>query len=79
MKVGDNDNITVSLTEQSSELTAIVVTAVGIKRESKTIGYAASTIKNDELTRGKDRSVLNSLQGKVAGVNITSSSGGVGS
>jgi TonB-linked SusC/RagA family outer membrane protein len=68
-----------SLVRVVSELKEIVVTAVGVRREAKTLGYAVSTVKNEELTRGKDRSVLNSLQGKVAGVQITSTSGGVGS
>jgi TonB-linked SusC/RagA family outer membrane protein len=72
-------SLDVKLVEQATELTAVVVTANSIKREARSIGYAATTINNAELTKGKDRSVLNSLQGKVAGVQITSSSGGVGS
>ncbi len=72
-------SLDIKLEEQATELTAVVVTANSIKREARSIGYAATTINNAELTRGKDRSVLNSLQGKVAGVQITSSSGGVGS
>jgi TonB-linked SusC/RagA family outer membrane protein len=71
--------LTISLAEEPKELTTVVVTANSIKREARSIGYAATTINNAELTKGKDRSVLNSLQGKVAGVQITSSSGGVGS
>lgn len=77
--VGRDSNLSISLQEQSRELGEVVVTAAGIRREMRTLGYSAPTIRNEELTRAKDRSVLNSLQGKVAGVNITSSSGGVGS
>lgn len=77
--VGSDDNIAVTLTIKTQEMNEVIVTAAGIRREAKTLGYSAPTIKNEELTRGRDRSVLNSLQGKVAGVNITSSSGGVGS
>ncbi len=69
----------VSLEEEASQMNEVIVTANAIKREARSLGYATSTIKNEELTRGKDRSVLNSLQGKVAGVQITGSSGGVGS
>ncbi|GAO42898.1 SusC/RagA family TonB-linked outer membrane protein [Flavihumibacter petaseus] len=69
----------VTLEEEASQMNEVVVTANAIKREARSLGYATSTIKNDELTRSKDRSVLNSLQGKVAGVQITGSSGGVGS
>ncbi|ULQ56792.1 SusC/RagA family TonB-linked outer membrane protein [Flavihumibacter rivuli] len=69
----------VLLEEDANQMNEVIVTANAIKREARSLGYATSTIKNDELTRGKDRSVLNSLQGKVAGVQITGSSGGVGS
>ena len=79
LRVGTGNDITVSLQQQSQQLNEVVVTAQGIRREAKTLGYSAPTIRNEELTRGKDRSVLNSLQGKVAGVNITNASGGVGS
>ncbi|MCU7552385.1 SusC/RagA family TonB-linked outer membrane protein [Chitinophagaceae bacterium LB-8] len=77
--VGSNQNLSISLRNQNRELSEVVVTAVGIRREAKTIGYAATTVRNEELTRGRERSVLNSLQGKVAGVQITNTSGGVGS
>jgi TonB-linked SusC/RagA family outer membrane protein len=79
ISVGTDNNISVSLAEQSRELSEVVVTAGGVRREVRTLGYSAPTIRNEELTRARERSVLNSLQGKVAGVNITSSSGGVGS
>ncbi|KIC93209.1 hypothetical protein OI18_18315 [Flavihumibacter solisilvae] len=78
-KVPPSDKMIVILEEEASQMNEVVVTANAIKREARSLGYATSTIKNDELTRGKDRSVLNSLQGKVAGVQITGSSGGVGS
>lgn len=78
-KVGTGNTINVMLEEDSKQLSEVVVTANAIKREAKSLGYATSTITNAELTKGKDRSVLNSLQGKVAGVQISSSSGGVGS
>lgn len=71
--------LNISLEEEASQMNEVIVTANAIKREARSLGYATSTIKNEELTRGKDRSVLNSLQGKVAGVQITGSSGGVGS
>ena len=79
LAVGNSRELNINLQEKSAELSEVVVTAGGIKREMRTLGYSAPTIRNEELTRGRDRSVLNSLQGKVAGVNITNSSGGVGS
>jgi TonB-linked SusC/RagA family outer membrane protein len=57
----------------------VVVTAIGIKRSEKSLGYSSTQVKGDELTSTHDRSVLNSLQGKVAGINISSSSGSPGS
>lgn len=79
LKAGHAASIDVALDPEANQMDEVIVTANAIKREARSLGYATSTIKNDELTRGKDRSVLNSLQGKVAGVQITGSSGGVGS
>ena len=79
VNVGNNATVNVAIVERAASLNEVVVTAQGIRREARTLGYSAPTIRNEELTRGRDRSVLNSLQGKVAGVNITNASGGVGS
>jgi TonB-linked SusC/RagA family outer membrane protein len=58
---------------------AVVVTALGITRDAKSIGYSVTAVNNDEIAKSNDRSVLNSLQGKIAGVNISSASGAPGS
>src|SRR5204863_948270 len=79
LKASSGNTLDIALDEEAKQLSEIVVTANTIKREAKSLGYATTTINNAELTEGKDRSVLNSLQGKVAGVQITGSSGGVGS
>lgn len=78
-KLSGGATLNIALEENARELREVIVTANAIKREAGSIGYAQSTIKSAELTRGRDRSVLNSLQGKVAGVQISGSSGGVGS
>lgn len=57
--------LTVKLATNTQELGEVVVTAMGIKRESKTLTYAAQTIKNDEVTRIKDNNFINSLQGRA--------------
>lgn len=57
----------------------VVTTAQGIRREKRTLGYSAPTISNADLTRGQSTSALNGLQGKVSGVNITSTAGAPGS
>ncbi|WP_243347014.1 SusC/RagA family TonB-linked outer membrane protein [Parabacteroides sp. FAFU027] len=62
----------------SQALSEVVVTALGIKRSEKSLGYAATTISNQQLTTTGDRSALNALQGKVAGVDISSASGSPG-
>lgn len=55
----------------SQQLNEVVVTAIGMKKQEKALGYAASTIKNDELVAARSGSVMNGLSGKVAGVNVT--------
>jgi TonB-linked SusC/RagA family outer membrane protein len=79
LKLSAGNTLNASLEEEAKQLNEVIVTANSIKREAKSLGYATTTINNNELTKGKDRSVLNSLQGKVAGVQISGSSGGVGS
>ncbi|MGY5255248.1 SusC/RagA family TonB-linked outer membrane protein [Sphingobacterium spiritivorum] len=69
----------VSLEDQDNALAEVVVTANAIKREKRTLGYSAPTLNNEELTSGKNASAINSLAGKVAGVNITSTSNSPGS
>jgi TonB-dependent SusC/RagA subfamily outer membrane receptor len=67
---GRND-IAVNLQGSVQDLDAIVVTALGISKESKRLGYATSTVKADELTVNRTPNLMNALQGKVAGVNIS--------
>jgi TonB-linked SusC/RagA family outer membrane protein len=71
--------MTISLLTDTKQLNEVVVTALGIDKDKKTLGYSTQTIEAAQLTQGRDRSVLNSLQGKVAGVQINNASGGVGS
>ena len=71
--------INVVLQTNNQQLTEVVVTANAITRERRSLGYSAPTIGNRELTEGGSPSALNSLEGKVAGVNITSTSSTPGS
>lgn len=67
--------------EMQSELysvSEVVVTALGITRETKSLGYSVTAVNSDDLTQANDKSMLNALSGKVAGVNITSASGAPG-
>lgn len=68
----------VTLTNTDNALEEVVVTAMGIKREQRSLGYAASTIKSEELTKARSSNVLNSLAGKAAGVRVNAQSGTIG-
>ena len=78
IKVGAQKNITVSMAEDARSLSDVVVTAMGIKKERKALGYAVTDMKADELMKNKNTNVINSLAGKVPGLNITQSSGAAG-
>ena len=70
----------IALSDDTKQLGEVVVTALGISRQAKTLVYAAQTVKPAELTEARDaNNVLNSLQGKVANALITQGSGGPGS
>lgn len=77
--IGDNNNLTVSLSASESSLSEVVVTALGIRRERRALGYSVTEVKGDELTRARETNVMNSLVGKVAGLNVSSVNGGAGS
>jgi TonB-linked SusC/RagA family outer membrane protein len=64
--------LVVVLKSDSQALDEVVVTAMGMKRSEKTLGYASTTVKSDNLDLGKSGSVMGGLSGKVAGVQITS-------
>ncbi|MFT2007286.1 SusC/RagA family TonB-linked outer membrane protein [Pontibacter sp. 13R65] len=77
--IGDASVVNVSLIVDAEQLQEVVVTALGRREEERTLGYATQQINSELLTQGRDRSALNALQGKVAGVNIQSQGGGPGS
>jgi TonB-linked SusC/RagA family outer membrane protein len=69
-------NMIVVLKEDSKALSEVVVTALGIQRERKALGYALSEVKGEELTKAKETNVMNSLAGKVAGLVVNQTAGG---
>ena len=71
-------NLRIVLAEDDLFLDESVVTALGISRERKSLGYSVSEVKSDELLKNKQTNVINSLAGKVPGVNVTQSSGAAG-
>ena len=66
----------VVLKEDGKMIDEVVVTALGIKRERKALGYALSEVKGEELTKAKETNVINSLAGKVAGLVVNQTAGG---
>ncbi len=76
--VGSSNTVNVSMSEDASQLDEVVVTALGIKRQEKTLTYAQQTVDSDEITKTRDINFLNSINGKTAGVEIKKSSSGAG-
>ncbi|HEY3405460.1 MAG TPA: SusC/RagA family TonB-linked outer membrane protein [Ohtaekwangia sp.] len=76
--VGGQTSINVSMQPDVQSLDEVVVTALGIEKSSKSLGYAASKVKSEELTVNRTPNLMNSLQGKVAGVNISALGTGPG-
>ncbi len=70
--------LNVTLEDEATSLDAVVVTALGIKRSEKALSYNVQKVDNSALTKVKEANFVNSLSGKVAGVNITRSSAGIG-
>lgn len=70
--------IDVKLIANQELLDEVVVTAIGIKKEKRKVGYSVSEVGGDELIESRETNVINALNGKVAGVQVTSSSGSPG-
>ncbi len=70
--------VKIVLQEDTQQLDEVVVTALGIKRQEKALAYNVQQVKAEDLTKVKETNIVNSLNGKVAGVNIQRSSSGVG-
>lgn len=77
--IGASSIYNVVLEEDTQVLDEVIVTAMGIKRERKSLGYAVDDVNAEELMRNKNVNPINSLAGKIAGVNVTQSSGAAGS
>ena len=78
MSVTDKTVIDITMKEDTEVLDEVVVTALGIKREKKMLGYAVQELKSDELNKTGDPSVTSALQGKVAGLQMNTSATGLG-
>ncbi|HLA53490.1 MAG TPA: SusC/RagA family TonB-linked outer membrane protein [Flavitalea sp.] len=71
VEVGTRTTVDVSLAEDITELSEVVVTALGVQRSTKALQYSVTTVNGDNLTQARENSLANSLAGRVAGVNVT--------
>lgn len=76
--IGGRTNFDIAMTERSIDVDAVVVTALGIKRSEKALSYNVQQVGSDDIVGVKDANFINSLNGKVAGLNINASSSGIG-
>lgn len=77
-EVAVSSNVRVLLKSDTQQLEEVVVTAIGIKRSEKSLGYAATNVKGDEINKAREGNIVSSLSGKVAGVRIGQASGTAG-
>ncbi|MBO9634536.1 MAG: TonB-dependent receptor plug domain-containing protein, partial [Chitinophagaceae bacterium] len=76
IKVGKNDVLSIQLLTSDNEMESVVVTALGIKRDEKALGYSVSKLGNEDITDAMSNNWTNALTGKVAGLNLLKSGGG---
>lgn len=79
LEVAAENNMVIKLSPDRLNLSEVIVTGMGLKREQKALGYSATQVSSADLTTTGNRSALNALQGKIPGVEITSASGAPGS
>lgn len=71
LTLGAESRIAVSMVPEEKALEEVIVTALGIKKSAKSLGYATATVPTEEMTVNRTANFMNALQGKMAGVNIT--------
>jgi TonB-linked SusC/RagA family outer membrane protein len=76
--VGSSNTIDVAMEEDASQLDEVVVTALGLERQAKSLSYSNQQVDTEELTKARSVNVLEGLSGKVAGISVTRSASGVG-
>ncbi|SFH38687.1 SusC/RagA family TonB-linked outer membrane protein [Pedobacter insulae] len=74
--VGSQQTINVTIASTESQLSEVVVTALGIKREKKSLGYGVQEVKGETLVSAKEPNLANTLSGKIAGLQVVRSSDG---
>lgn len=77
--MASSSSLNVKMADNSVELEGVVVTALGVKKAEKAVTYSAQSVKGGAMTEAREQNLVNALSGKVAGVQVTNSSGAVGS
>jgi len=78
VEIGNQTTFDISMSSDTKELQEVVVTAIGIEREKKALGYAVTDVDSDQITKKAEPDPVRSLTGKVPGVNIQGGGGAVG-
>jgi TonB-linked SusC/RagA family outer membrane protein len=76
--IKEKSYLEIELSPQTEEISEVVVTALGLKRDEKALGYAVQKVDGDEVAKVKELDVVNALSGKVSGVNIIQADGSIG-
>ena len=76
--VGTQSTVNVTLAESAEQLSEVVVTALGIRRESKSLGYSVTSVGSDVLTENRSTNAMQALEGRVSGLNISTMAAGAG-
>jgi TonB-linked SusC/RagA family outer membrane protein len=74
--VGSQSVINISLAPDITQLSEVVVTALGIERDTKSLGYSVTTVEGENFTEARENNLANALEGRIAGVNVTKVAGG---
>ena len=78
VEVGNRSEIDVQMKADVEQLTEVVVTAFGIEKDKKSVTYATQDVDTDKLSQARTLNVLNGLSGRIAGMSVTTTGGGVG-
>lgn len=78
LSLDGRNSVEIMMEEDAVGLNEVTITALGVKREKKALGYAVQDVKGDDLTKARETNLLNSLAGKVAGVTVVGNPSGIG-
>lgn len=79
VNISSNDEYNIQITPDAYSLNEVVVTALGVSKEKKSLGYSTQELSSKDVSEAKESNIVNALSGKIAGVRITNSQGDIGS